>query len=67
MLCGEELKGLARSLRPLSQSVGEDFDVVVVSIDPTEGPELASGKKRRFVDRYDRAGSETGWHFLTGE
>ncbi len=67
MLCGEELKGLARSLRPLSISVGKDFDIVVVSIDPTETPELASAKKSTFVDRYDRPGSEGGWHFLTGE
>lgn len=67
MLCGEELKGLARSLKPLKLSVGQGFDVVVVSIDPTEGPDLASGKKATFVERYDRPGTEDGWHFLTGD
>ena len=67
MLCGEELKGLARSLRPLKLSPGEDFDLVTVSIDPTETPELARAKKDSLLERYGRAGSEKGWHFLTGD
>jgi len=67
MLCGEELKGLARSLKPLKLSVGQDFEVVTVSIDPTETPDLAQAKKETFLDRYDRAGADQGWHFLTGD
>ncbi len=45
MLCGEELKGLARSLKPLSMTVGDQFDIVTVSIDPDETPELAAGEE----------------------
>ena len=67
MLCGEELKGLARSLKPLKLSVGEDFDVVTVSIDPTETPEEARTKKEALLERYGRPGAEKGWHFLTGD
>jgi protein SCO1 len=67
MLCGEELKGLARSLKPLSQVVGDQFDVVTVSIDPTETPELARAKKESVLERYGRPGAEAGWHFLTGD
>jgi protein SCO1 len=67
VICGEELKGLARSLKPLSLSAGDQFEVVTVSIDPTETPELARAKKEVILERYGRAGAERGWHFLTGD
>ncbi len=67
LLCGQELNGLARSLKPLSLDVGKDFQVVTVSIDPTETPELAAAKKANYMKRYGRPGAENGWHFLTGD
>ncbi|HEX8198962.1 MAG TPA: SCO family protein, partial [Isosphaeraceae bacterium] len=67
MLCGLELNGLARSLKPLTPAIGRDFEVVTVSIDPTETPELAAEKKANYMKRYGRDGTEGGWHFLTGE
>jgi protein SCO1/2 len=67
MLCTLELNGLVRNLRTLSLTAGKEFDVVAVSIDPTETPALARAKKRGYVKRYGRPGSEAGWHFLTGE
>ena len=67
MLCNQVLNGLTRSLKPLSLDAGKDFDVVAFSIDPDEKPELAAMKKLSYLERYDRPGSESGWHFLTGE
>jgi len=67
MLCNQVLNGLTRSLKPLSLGAGRDFDVVAVSIDPDETPELAARKKLSYLERYDRPGSESGWHFLTGD
>ncbi len=67
MLCTQTLNGLARALKPLSLTAGQDFDIVVVSINPNEEPGLAALKKRAYLDRYDRPGAENGWHFLTGE
>jgi len=67
LLCNQTLNALTRALRPLSIDAGKDFDVVAVSIDPTETADLASRKKRAYLDRYDRPGAESGWHFLTGE
>jgi protein SCO1/2 len=66
MLCNQVLNGLTRSLKPLSLDAGRDFDVVAVSIDPDETPELAARKKCAYLERYDRPGTESGWHFLTG-
>ncbi|HXG88484.1 MAG TPA: SCO family protein [Vicinamibacterales bacterium] len=67
MLCTQVLNGLTTSLSILPESAGKEFDVVAVSFDPRETPALANGKKKSHLDRYQRAGSEQGWHFLTGD
>ena len=67
MLCGEELAGLASAMRLLKFDVGNEFDVITVSFDPRETPEIAAAKKKDFVGRYGRAGAASGWHFLTGQ
>lgn len=66
MLCNQVLNGLTQALRVMSLDAGRDFDVVAVSFDPREGSELAAAKKASYVRRYDREGSASGWHFLTG-
>ncbi len=68
MLCNEVLNGLTGSLKGISQDAGKDFDVVAISFDARENdkPGLAKNKKESYVSRYGRAGSENGWHFLTG-
>lgn len=67
MLCNLVLNGLLRALRVLDLDVGDDFDVLVVSIDPDETPELAAAKKASYLEQYGRDGAARGWHFLTGE
>ncbi len=66
MLCNEVLSGLESSMRVVKFDVGKDFDVLTVSFDPKETPEMAAAKKADFVKRYGRAGAASGWHFLTG-
>jgi protein SCO1/2 len=68
MLCNQVLNGLTGSLKGISPEAGKDYDVVALSFDARENdkPELAKGKKASYVERYDRAGTEQGWHFLTG-
>ena len=41
MLCTQVLNGLVRSLKELPMDIGKEFNVVTVSIDPTEPPVLA--------------------------
>jgi protein SCO1/2 len=67
MLCTQVLNGLTSALGVLSFSIGQEFDVVTVSFDPKETPELAATKKAAYVNRYKREGAGRGWHFLTGE
>jgi protein SCO1/2 len=67
MLCTLVLNGLLRCLRALPFDTGEEFQVVLVSIDPKEGPDLAQAKKAAYLEQYGREGTEGGWHFLTGD
>jgi protein SCO1/2 len=66
MLCTQVLNGMTGALKTLSFEAGKDFDVVVVSINPREGPQLASEKKHTYVEHYGRPATAAGWHFLTG-
>jgi protein SCO1 len=67
MLCNEVLNGLTGSLKGISLDAGKDFDVIALSFDARENekPGLAQNKKAAYMERYGRAGSEKGWHFLT--
>lgn len=67
MLCSEELDGLAGALEMVKLTPGKDFDVIIVSIDPTETPDLAAKKKAYYLKRYGRPETAAGWHYLTGQ
>jgi protein SCO1/2 len=67
MLCGEVLSGLTSALGVLKFDVGKEFDVLSVSFDPKDTPEMASIKKNEYLKRYKRPGAENGWYFLTGQ
>ena len=67
ILCSEELKGLAGALEMVNFTPGKDFNIVVVSIDPSEKPELAAQQKRKYLKFYGKPETADGWHFLTGQ
>jgi protein SCO1/2 len=67
MLCSEELDGLVQSLAMVHLDPSKDFNVLVISIDPTDTPAEAAKKKALYTRRYARPGTEGGWHFLTGQ
>ncbi len=66
MLCGEALAGLTGAMKMIKFDVGKEFEVVTVSFNPKETPEIAAAKKKDYLGRYGRAGAASGWHFLTG-
>ena len=67
MLCNQVLNGAVGAFQGLQFTAGREFEVVTVSFDPREGPELAARKKETYLRRYKREGAEAGWHFLTGD
>ena len=66
MLCGEALTGLTGAMKMVKFDVGKEFEVVTVSFNPQETPQIAAAKKKDYLARYGRPGAASGWHFLTG-
>jgi protein SCO1/2 len=66
-LCSIVSKGMVASFNQLAFNIGEQFNVVSVSIDPRETPDIAATKKTEYLRDYNRPNAEKGWHFLTGE
>ena len=67
MLCSEELDGLTAALEMVHLTPGKDFDILIISIDPSETPALAAKKKAFYLKRYGHPETANGWHFLTGQ
>ena len=66
MLCSEVLNGLDSAMQVMKFSAGNEYEVVTVSIDPRDTPEVAKQKKATYLKEYNRPGADEGWHFLTG-
>jgi protein SCO1/2 len=67
MLCSLINDGLIQALQELPVSVGKDFQVIDVSIDPAEKAAAAAAKKSEDLRQYVRRGAGNGWHFLVGD
>ncbi len=66
-MCGLILNGMLQALKEIPFTIGEEFNVIVLSIDPDETHVLASSNKERFLREYGRQGILDGAHFLVGE
>jgi protein SCO1/2 len=67
MLCTQILNDLESSLKAVSLNPGQDFEVVSVSFDPKDTPDIAASKKQLLLRRYNRPNTANGWHFLVGD
>jgi protein SCO1/2 len=66
-LCPLTVQDLASALSDVPFTLGQQFSVLTISIDPTDTPALAQEKKREYLRPYEKSGIDTGWHFLTGD
>jgi protein SCO1/2 len=66
MLCDQIQMGVVGTLRMLSFNPGRDYQVVFISFDSHDTPELAAEKKRAALSRFQRPETVSGWHFLSG-
>lgn len=67
MLCNLVMNGLLKGIKQLDWKLGQDYYILTVSIDPTEGPSLAKANKVNYLKQYDRAEAEKGWFFATAD
>jgi len=66
-VCPIEEDGLISALNGVRLSLGRDFTLLTVSIDPRDGPTDATTVKARALRGYDRPAGADGWHLLTGD
>jgi len=66
MLCDQVEQGVVGVLRMLSFNPGRDYNVVFISFDSRETPEMATEKKKKVLSHFRRPETNSGWHFLTG-
>jgi len=67
LLCPQVLHGMAVALRESGFRAGNQYDVVVASIDPTDTPAEGAEKKQQFLSMLDApASAASAVHFLTG-
>jgi len=66
MLCNLVLNGAFDGLQGVDWTPGKEFEVVSISVDPTETAALAKAKKESYLAEFNRAGAGLGVHFLTG-
>ncbi len=66
MLCNQVEQGVVGSLKMLSFNAGREYDVVFVSFDSRESPDMAAKKKEAALAHYGRPETAAGWHFLSG-
>lgn len=66
-LCNLQLDGLVSSLNSMSLSMGEDFQVVSISVNPEETPASFNAFREHLISSYKSKVSDSGWQFLVGE
>lgn len=67
MLCSVQFQNLTNTLKQMGFRPKEDFQIVSISLDPTESPAKARETKSKYLALYDRPETADGWHFLVGE
>lgn len=66
MLCPQVLHGMAEALRGVGFKAGDQYSVVVASIDPADTAAESADAKQHFLTTLGDSGAADGVHFLTG-
>jgi protein SCO1/2 len=71
MLCSSQLNGLVESMRKIAFTVGDQYRVITVAIDPLETPDSARDTKDKYIAAFAKEEKQAlirdGWSFLTGQ
>jgi protein SCO1 len=65
-ICTPQLGGVADVLDKVQTEPGRDFQVITVSFDERDTPEMAAQKRANYLGELHRAVPQSGWRFLTG-
>lgn len=67
MLCNLVLNGVADAAKQLEWTPGDKYQILTVSIDPTDTPPLARAKKENYIASMGMPGAGDGWIFFTAD
>ena len=65
-ICTPQLNGVAEVLNRTGAIPGQDFQVLTVSFDPRDEPEIAAQKRTNYLGEITRPFPPGAWRFLTG-
>jgi protein SCO1 len=66
VLCNVQLNALVESLNKLDLTIGDDFQILTVSINPRESTERIRETKAKYVEMLtNQPAAADGWHFCT--
>ncbi len=67
-LCIAQLQQLVGTLKAMdAKGLGDDFQIITVSIDPREQSEKAAATKKKYVEMLGDDRANSSWHFLVGD
>ena len=66
-ICTPLLTDLARVVDKMDLEPGKDYQIVSVSFDPSETPDIGATKKENYLSNLKRKIDPAGWRFLTGD
>lgn len=66
-LCNLVLNAVSKSLQAIDFEPGKDFNIIVVSFDPSDTYQIAADKKKSVISAFSRTGDDAGWNFLVGD
>ena len=66
-ICTPQLGGMAEVFDRTQAEPGKDFQVLTVSFDPRDTPEMAAQKRADYTHEIKRPFPQAAWRFLTGD
>jgi protein SCO1/2 len=66
-ICSPLLNELAKMVDKMDLELGKDYQILTVSFDHRETPEIAAAKKENYLDLVGKRTDPKGWRFLTAD
>jgi protein SCO1/2 len=66
-ICTPLLNGVVNALNQIQLEPGREFQVVTISFDPTDTPDIAHQKRINYLGQMKRPFPPKAWRFLTGD
>jgi protein SCO1/2 len=66
-ICSPLLTELAGIVEKMDLELGKDYQILTLSFDPSEKPELAASKRENYLSAIAKPVNAQGWRFFTGD